>query len=313
MASNPFVTSTAVRAHNLFFGRQEEIKQLFAAISADPPQNCSVIGLPKSGKSSLLMTLTNEEYQKQHLSDPSQFLFVPVDCSVANLDAPADLYIRLIERIGLACGKPVGGGDIIDIPTFRAAIDELRGGRRMVLLLDEFDVLLASEGCNDAVLASMHDFVGPNVVLVATALDTIERICRRVEKTQAEIWKLFSAQVYPRLLSRDEARRAIKQPITEAGVAVEDAQVDHADRAGRLAPVLPPGRRQGAVRRAGRAARPSMRPRRRSWPRSADRTSTASGACSARTIRLCWRRSSPAQGCRPRRWPPPSGSRTGTC
>ena len=63
MASNPFVTSTAVRAHNLFFGRQEEIKQLFAAISADPPQNCSVIGLPKSGKSSLLMTLTNEEYQ----------------------------------------------------------------------------------------------------------------------------------------------------------------------------------------------------------------------------------------------------------
>jgi CHAT domain-containing protein len=172
------------------------------------------------------MTLTNTEYQKQHLSDPSQFLFVPVDCSVANLDAPADLYIRLIERIGLACGKPVGGGDIIDIPTFRAAIDDLRAGRRMVLLLDEFDVLLASEGCTDAVLASMHDFVGPNVVVVATALDTIERICRRVEKTQAEIWTLFSTQVYPRLLSRDEARRAIKQPITEAGVAVEDAQID---------------------------------------------------------------------------------------
>src|SRR5438874_13723916 len=111
MATNPFVTSTAVRTQNLFFGRQDEIKQLYGAVGAAPPQHCAVIGLPKSGKSSLLMALANADTQKQFLADPAQFLFVPVDCSVAHLDAPADLYVQLLERIAIACGKAVGGGD----------------------------------------------------------------------------------------------------------------------------------------------------------------------------------------------------------
>jgi CHAT domain-containing protein len=226
MPTNPFVTSTAVRSRSLFFGRQEEIKQLYTALSANPPQHSVVIGLPKSGKSSLLMVLASSEMQKQYLADPSQFLFVPVDCSVANLDAPADLYVRLIERIALACGQPVGGGNILDRDAFVAAVSDLRAGRRMILLLDEFDVLLTSDGCSDEVLASMRGFVGSDIVVVATACDTIERLCRRVQKTQAEIWTLFSGVLYPRLLTREESRQAIKQPIGDAGVATDDAAVD---------------------------------------------------------------------------------------
>jgi hypothetical protein len=226
MPTNPFVTSTAVRTRNLFFGRQEEIKQLYAALGASPPQHCAVVGLPKSGKSSLLMALINPEMQKQHLADPSKFLFVPVDCSVAHLDAPADLYVRLLERIALACGKPLTGGDILDGQAFLAQVDGLRAGRRMVLLLDEFDALLKSDGCTDAVLTNLRAFVGPDVAMVVTTGDTIERVCRRVQKTQAEIWTLFGTMVYPRLLSREEARQAIKQPIAEAGVTIDDTAAD---------------------------------------------------------------------------------------
>ncbi|HEX5688968.1 MAG TPA: CHAT domain-containing protein, partial [Roseiflexaceae bacterium] len=157
----------------------------------------------------------------------AQFLFVPVDCTVAHLDAPADLYIRLLERVALACGKPIGGGDVLDGPAFLAALDELRAGRRMVLLLDEFGSLLAADGCTDVVLCRVREIVGPNLVLVATLNDTLERTCRRVGKTQAEIWTLFGTTIYPRLLSREVACQAIKQPITDVGVAVDDALVGY--------------------------------------------------------------------------------------
>jgi len=226
MATNPFVTSTAVRTQNLFFGRQDEIKQLYAAVGAAPPQHCAVIGLPKSGKSSLLMALANADMRKQFLADPAQFLFVPVDCSVAHLDAPADLYVQLLERIAIACGKEVGGGIILDGVAFTTAVNELRGQRRMVLLLDEFDALLDEEGFTNEMMKSVRDFVGPDIALVVTVGDTIERLCRRAEKTQAELWTLFSTPIYPRLLTRDEARNAIKQPMTGAGVTVDDAAVD---------------------------------------------------------------------------------------
>jgi AAA+ ATPase superfamily predicted ATPase len=59
MPTNPFVTSTALRTRGLFFGRQEEIQQLYAALGADSPQHSVIVGLPKSGKSSLLMALAN--------------------------------------------------------------------------------------------------------------------------------------------------------------------------------------------------------------------------------------------------------------
>src|SRR5262249_36058817 len=59
-----------------------------------------------------------------------------------------------------------------------------------------------------------------------TANDTVERVCRRVQKIQAEVWTLFGAIIYPRLLTLEEARQEIKQPITEAGVTVDDAAAD---------------------------------------------------------------------------------------
>jgi CHAT domain-containing protein len=226
MATNPFITSTAVRTQNLFFGRLDEIKQLYAAISAAAPQHCAVIGLPKSGKSSLLTALANAELQKQFLADPTAFLFVPVDCSLAHLDTPSDLYVRLIEYIAKACGREISGGDILDGAAFMAMVNELRGQRRMVLLLDEFDTLLAAEGCNDAMLANMRGFAGPDVALVVAANDTVERICRRAQKTQAELWTLFDMVIYPRLLNPNEAHQAIKQPITDAGLTLDDAVID---------------------------------------------------------------------------------------
>ena len=75
MPNNPFVTSSALRTQQLFFGRQEEIGQLCAAITVRPPQSFAVVGLRRSGKSSLLRALARPDVQQQSLPDPAAFLF----------------------------------------------------------------------------------------------------------------------------------------------------------------------------------------------------------------------------------------------
>jgi hypothetical protein len=215
-----------VRTQQLFFGRQDEIKQLYAAISATPPKSCAVVGLRRSGKSSLLAALTRPETQQQYLAAPGIFLFVAVDSSTARLDAPSDLYALLLRRIVQALGQEVEPIELLNGDEFRAAAAELYGQRQLVLLLDEFDTLIGQACCDATVLKTLRALMESGVALVIAAGDTPERLCRRNKKTEAQLWKLFGATIYPRLLTHDEAHQLIEQPMTEAGITLMPAATD---------------------------------------------------------------------------------------
>ena len=58
--NNPFRNRKPVLAPNAFYGRQDELEAISRQLAAQPPQCCAVLGLPRSGKTSLLYYLQQQ-------------------------------------------------------------------------------------------------------------------------------------------------------------------------------------------------------------------------------------------------------------
>src|SRR5438093_1134442 len=145
MPNNPFVTSTALRTQQLFFGRQDEIRQLFAAVTATPPQSYAVVGLRRCGKSSLLRALARPDIQQQNAAE-LWTLFGDI------------IYPRLLTRdeARQLIQQPISEVGITLIATAADMVHELVGGHPFFLqvagkeLFDELNSGVAFDAAGQA-------------------------------------------------------------------------------------------------------------------------------------------------------------------
>lgn len=143
---NPFVLGKPIKDPADFYGRAHELRALFESVANMQP--VALVGEHRCGNTSLLYQMQHETVRARYLSpaDNEQLLFVFITAQLA-AEGPDALYRRLARALEKA--DPDAGVDFdepADTFWIEDYLDDLVGRkRRLVLLLDEFEVLSSFE------------------------------------------------------------------------------------------------------------------------------------------------------------------------
>jgi DNA-binding winged helix-turn-helix (wHTH) protein len=143
---NPFVLGKPIKDPTDFYGRSHELRELFESVVHMQP--VALVGEHRCGNTSLLYQLLNESVRANFLDpdDEARLLFVMVTAQLA-AEGPEAFYRRIaraVERVDSAAR--VDFDDQADTFWIEDYLDDLADrGRRLVLLLDEFEVLSSFE------------------------------------------------------------------------------------------------------------------------------------------------------------------------
>lgn len=174
-ALNPFIYSRALKPVE-FQGRRSEVKKIFGKIASG--QSVAVIGQPHVGKTSLLEFIQAEATRRSYLEETCErciFSFLDV-LAAQSLQSTRDFWCYVIHPLRETDLAPhcqlaeAGGFDNLNAlePLFNAVN---ASGRRLVLLLDEFDALLSHRALNSPVfyggLRSLASRTGGLVLVIA--------------------------------------------------------------------------------------------------------------------------------------------------
>jgi hypothetical protein len=219
-------------------GRALEIRALLSRIGHESPECCSIVGIRRIGKSSLLQhvhrNLTSDVTISSH--DARRRLYIYLDVANLKLCKPAALYEELIDRTLKAAVKL----DVdIERPTntgqFRA-FDKVLGNLASqqiscIYFLDEFDSITAQPEFDASFFDGLRSLaVGYPVAFVTSSHRELTALCHSREISLSPFFNIFIT-LRLRLLETDAARQLIKGIINaDPGESSEKFLLDLAGR-----------------------------------------------------------------------------------
>ena len=92
---NPFSNRNMIRDPHQFFGRSRELSQIFSRLDPQQPQNVSVVGPHRMGRSSMLWHIYQTHAAR--LAQPARYRVAYIDAMLAR--ASLDTFRRRVLRV----------------------------------------------------------------------------------------------------------------------------------------------------------------------------------------------------------------------
>ncbi|MFZ5915481.1 MAG: winged helix-turn-helix domain-containing protein [Chloroflexota bacterium] len=227
MLENPFFHRGPIRDPEYFYNRERETKLALQMLAKK--QSVSVIGPRKIGKTSLLFHISRPEVMRQHGIDPTQHLFVYINCEELGHLSREALYTLLVGEISDQARRQGHHIALPDRPDshleFERAMGEVfRQGLRLALLFDEFEILSENQSLGSAFFSGLRAL--PNRFDMAY-LTASRRPLLSLPHTE-EYSPFFNIFVPLKLglFSETASRQLIENSLTKAGVTLSPSIVD---------------------------------------------------------------------------------------
>jgi tRNA A-37 threonylcarbamoyl transferase component Bud32 len=224
--SNPYLSRGPVRSPEMFFGRQETLREIADFLRGN--QSVSLVGPRKIGKTSLLFQLIRLTVA-QHLDIGANRLFCYLDCEGMGDDSPQDV----LQQFAIELRSELQAHDRPEEPALEAACTSPsrlsfegaaralgKQGLSIVIILDEFERLSANGKLDVNFFNALRSMASrfPLAFITASATPLIELTFsgRSQEILSSPFFNIF-AQIYLLGLAEDEARALLWIPSEKAG------------------------------------------------------------------------------------------------
>jgi DNA-binding response OmpR family regulator len=170
--ANPYFYGVPVRDPQDFFGRGEQLRTIFEAL--EKRESVSIVGQRRSGRTSLLYHLMTAQARRSYGLDSNDLIFVYLDPQLGMRD-PQEFYGELLEALADQVPTVIEGmGSEVSQRQVRSVLRKLEP-RRLVLLVDEFERLVANENFPVDFFAFLRGLSGNYEVRLVTT--TAQRLC----------------------------------------------------------------------------------------------------------------------------------------
>lgn len=237
--NNPYTFGVPVRGEDKFFGREQELNDIFNTLNNVPrgqKQDIVILGPRRIGKSSLLYRLDGL------LTTHENFVSVYIDIQKINPKEPEVLFFKLLREIRLRYKR----AKLLDqLPEFETLNDEnipnnlrflifdedvtrlndtiaAQNLPRLILMLDEVEVLL---DFGDKGILGWFRGIIQSLLYATFIVAGSDRLYTLTQDYGSPFYNIFKTiELYP--LSSDAAKRLLETPAKEIGMQISEQQRD---------------------------------------------------------------------------------------
>lgn len=229
--SNPYFNRGMITSKEYFFGRQVEHLRIMNYLhGGEKPQNCSITGPRRIGKSSLLFDVYSSQSSNTRAAAKPIVAAGYYDLEESLSITPPRLLSRLLEktREGLGFGKFGNASHEVTYDEFTSAIAEMtRNGVTIILFLDEFDSVVTNPNLDSDFFSYLRALTQQyNIAYVLASSNQLKDICHTDPSLKSsKFYNVFGGFINLGLLSEVEAMDIVKIPSERAGASL----VEHRD------------------------------------------------------------------------------------
>lgn len=219
---NPYLNRKMIKNSKLFFGRKNEIKEIFAEIGTTHPQSISIVGERKIGKSSLLYYVFQSGVEKRKLPCSEKYIFAFVDFHECLGITVEEFWKMLYSELKSKLPKGMGIRQVKDYKTFKNMVKILENsGYRLILLFDEFDSIIENKNFEFDFFLSLRAMANRyDVAYISSTQKNLQDLSRK-DLFGSPFFNIFFP-FYLGLFQEDEAIDLIENPSAEEGISLEE-------------------------------------------------------------------------------------------
>lgn len=211
---NPYLFGPPLPGNSpVFHGREREIEEIVQALThPGKPMNVSLLGERRIGKSSLI-----NQVVQQLKREP---VVVAYTNSLGWSDkGPRDFFTALGRAIVRVLPDSVGNEiESMDFPGFRDFLRQLDDDFRVVVVIDEFELLADPDAFNDTFFFNLRSLVddGLPIGFFVSSRTPLKNLCEQHRIDASNFWNIFSNNFVLGLLSIKDHLALVNDPMTKS-------------------------------------------------------------------------------------------------
>ena len=223
---NPYQNRKAIKSPDEFFGRKKEISRIFALISsAAEPHSISIVGERKIGKSSLFHFVKDEATRKKYLKDFNDYIFIYLKLSTF-LGYDTERFCEMLLReLSSATSEEIHPSYNNIHEALEKFVETLSsGGKKIIIMLDEFDSVLEIPAFNSDLLGYFRGLINRySLSFITSSRVSIRELTETENNSQIEIedsspfFNIFYG-IGLGFLEKQEALELIEKPSSRQGI-----------------------------------------------------------------------------------------------